>query len=120
VRRFLIPFRSLHLITIFRAVTIQLKAVEDLHGHSRATRIAERNKDADAILKAFRNISSLCDVFQVRLSNDQKSKLDSNHRPKIDTQLSIEEKVEDIDGTVEDIDGKVKDILQVLPLLREP
>ncbi|KAF8817122.1 hypothetical protein BYT27DRAFT_6945768 [Phlegmacium glaucopus] len=68
-----------------QAIALQLKAVEELQDHSLLTRAAEGTKDADTILKAFRNISSLCDVFQ------------------IDTQLNIEETVGDIDDTVKGI-----------------
>lgn len=50
-------------------ITLQLDAVENLHDQSLLTRIAEGAKDTDAILKAFRNISSLCNVFQVSFSN---------------------------------------------------
>jgi hypothetical protein len=39
--------------------------VEKLQKQSRLTRAAVAKKDADTILKALRNISSLCDVFQV-------------------------------------------------------
>jgi len=52
-----------------RAVALQLKEVEELQDHSLLTRVAEGTKDANSILKAVRNISSLCDVFQVSFSN---------------------------------------------------
>ncbi|KAF8972031.1 hypothetical protein BDZ97DRAFT_1913280 [Flammula alnicola] len=68
-----------------QAITVQMKAVEKLDDSSFLTRIAENAKDAGTILKAFRNISILCDVFQ------------------IDTQLNIEETVGDIDDTVKRI-----------------
>ncbi|KAF7344134.1 Mycorrhiza-induced WD40-repeat domain protein [Mycena venus] len=68
-----------HRIKIFcDAMELQLNEVQELTSHSLATRAAEGTKDADKILKAFRNINSLCDVFQ------------------IDTQLHIERRVEDI------------------------
>ena len=47
------------------AVTTQLKLIEDMQKHSVLVRGAEGAKDADMILKAIRNINSLCDVFQV-------------------------------------------------------
>jgi hypothetical protein len=50
---------------------LQLKEVRDLEKHSLATRTAEGTKDADKILKALRNINSLCDVFQVGFSSIQ-------------------------------------------------
>jgi len=46
-------------------ITIQLKSIEDMQKHSLLARGAEGKKDADTILKAIRNINSLCDVFQV-------------------------------------------------------
>ncbi|KAJ3501567.1 hypothetical protein NLJ89_g9281 [Agrocybe chaxingu] len=61
-----------------QAITSQLKAVEHLQDHSWLVRAATGSKDADTILKTFRNIRSLCNVFQ------------------IDTELNIEGKVEDI------------------------
>jgi len=68
-----------HRIEIFcTAITIQLKSIEEMQKHSLLARGAEGMKDADTILKAIRNINSLCDVFQ------------------IDTQLNIEEIVGDI------------------------
>ena len=39
--------------------------IEDMQNHSVLVRGAEGAKDADMILKAIRNINSLCDVFQV-------------------------------------------------------
>ena len=47
------------------AITIQLKSIEDMQNHSPLARGAEGRKDADTILKAVRNINSLCDVFLV-------------------------------------------------------
>jgi hypothetical protein len=53
---------------LFRAINLQIDAVEKLHGNSLWTRTLEGTKDADTVLKVFRNISSLCDVFQVSFS----------------------------------------------------
>jgi hypothetical protein len=47
---------------------LQMNEVQELEKHSLATRTAEGTKDADKILKALRNINSLCDVFQVSFS----------------------------------------------------
>jgi hypothetical protein len=47
------------------AITTQLNLIEGMHKHSVLARGAEGTKDADTILKAIRNINSLCDVFQV-------------------------------------------------------
>lgn len=52
-----------------RALGVQLKTVEALQERSMSTRAALAQKDADAILKALRNIISLCDVFQVSFSS---------------------------------------------------
>jgi hypothetical protein len=52
------------------AITIQLKSIEDMQKHSLLARGAEGTKDADKILKAIRNINSLCDVFQVGFSSN--------------------------------------------------
>jgi len=71
------------------AITLQINEVKKLQSNNLATRAARSAKDSDTILKAFRNISNLCDVFQ------------------IDTQLHTE-------VTAEDIDGNVKDIIQRL------
>jgi hypothetical protein len=59
----------LTLLNPLRAIDLQINAVQKLHGNSLWTRTLEGTKDADAVLKAFRNISSLCDVFQVSLSH---------------------------------------------------
>ena len=48
-----------------RAINLEKDAVEKLYGKSLWTRTLEGTKDADKILKVFRNISNLCDVFQV-------------------------------------------------------
>ncbi|KAF8972051.1 hypothetical protein BDZ97DRAFT_1913295 [Flammula alnicola] len=71
------------------AIADQVNAVEKLDDSSLLTRVAESTKDAGTILKAFRNISILCDVFQV------------------DTQLNIEETVENIDDTVKSISQRL-------------
>ena len=52
-----------------RAITLQFEAVEKLQKQSRLTRTAVARKDADTILKALRNINSLCDAFQVSFSS---------------------------------------------------
>ena len=54
---------------ILRAINLQIDAVEKLLGNSLWTRTLEDTKDADAVLKVFRNISRLCDVFQVSFSH---------------------------------------------------
>ena len=48
-----------------RAIDLEIDAVQALHGKSLWIRTLEGTKDADTVLKAFRNISSLCDIFQV-------------------------------------------------------
>jgi hypothetical protein len=48
------------------------------------------------VLKVFRNISSLCDVFQVSFSHHIKLPVYIDHFTKIDTQLHTEIKVEEI------------------------
>ncbi|KAK7452182.1 hypothetical protein VKT23_012285 [Stygiomarasmius scandens] len=58
--------------TFCEAMTHQVEVVQDLQDHSLSVRTAEGTKDADKISKAFRNMSILCDAFQM------------------DTQLSIE------------------------------
>ena len=55
----------LYLSMFCSAVTTQLKLIEDMQKHIFLVRGAEVAKDADTILKAIRNINSLCDVFQV-------------------------------------------------------
>jgi hypothetical protein len=80
---------------ILRAIDLQIDAVEKLCGKSLWTRTLEGTKDADAVLKVFRNISSLCDVFQVSFSHGQGC-LYIDRLAKIDTQLHIEVKVEEI------------------------
>jgi len=59
----------LHLLTLSRAITLQMSIVEKLHDSPLWARTMESTKDADTILKVFRNISSLCEVFQVSPSN---------------------------------------------------
>ncbi|KAK7450166.1 hypothetical protein VKT23_013049 [Stygiomarasmius scandens] len=58
--------------TFCEAMTLQVEVVQDLQEHSLLVRTAEGTKDAGRISKAFRNMSILCDAFQM------------------DTQLSIE------------------------------
>jgi len=47
------------------AITRHLESIEDMQKNSLPARAVEGAKDADMILKAIRNINSLCDVFQV-------------------------------------------------------
>jgi hypothetical protein len=58
------------------AITTQLKSIEDVQNHSLPARVAEGTKDADTILKAIRNINSLCDVFQVGFRVIKKLRVD--------------------------------------------
>ena len=51
------------------AITIQLKSIEEMQKRSLLACGAEGRKDADTILKAIRNINSLCDTFQVGFSS---------------------------------------------------
>ncbi|KIJ90727.1 hypothetical protein K443DRAFT_14994 [Laccaria amethystina LaAM-08-1] len=60
------------------AITTQLNSIEDMQKNSPLAPGAEGAKGADTMLKAMRNINSLCDAFQM------------------DTQLNIEEMVGDI------------------------
>ena len=48
-----------------RAITRQLKPIEDMRKHSSPVSAAQGTKDTHAILEAIGNINSLCDVFQV-------------------------------------------------------
>jgi len=52
-----------------RAIVLQLNVVEKWRENPLWIRIVEGTQDFDSILKAFRNVSSLCEVFQVSLSN---------------------------------------------------
>ena len=80
-----------------RAITFQFEMVEKLQKPSRLTRAALAAKHADIILKALRNISSLCDVFQVSSSSYWKRlRVHTDHFFKIDTQLNIEVTVGEI------------------------
>ena len=80
-----------------RAIDFQIDAVEKLYGKSLWTRTLEGTKDADTVLKVFRNISSLCDLFQVRFFSLQtRMFVDIDRLAKIDTQLHTEVKVEEI------------------------
>ena len=56
--------------TFSRAIVLQLNLVEKLHDDPLWIRTVENTKNVDTILKAFRNVSSLCEVFQVSLTND--------------------------------------------------
>ena len=47
------------------AITTQLKSIEDIQKHALLAREAQGTKDADKIMKAIRNIDSLCYVFKV-------------------------------------------------------
>ena len=82
---------------LFRAINLQIDAVEKLHGNSLWTRTLQGTKDADTVLKVFRNISSLCDIFQVSiLHHGQGCLCTLIPSAKIDTQLHTEVKVEEI------------------------
>ena len=59
----------LHSLTLSRAITFQMNIIEKLHDNPLWMRTMENTKDADTILKVFRNISSLCEVFQVSFSD---------------------------------------------------
>ena len=61
---------ALHLPTFSRAIVLQLNVVEKLHDNPLWIRTVESINDFDTILKAFRNISSLCEVFQVSFLHD--------------------------------------------------
>ena len=58
-------------LILLRAIDLQINAVEKLHDNSLWTRTLESTKDADTVLKVFRNISSLCDIFQVSFCLDK-------------------------------------------------
>ena len=74
-----------------------MNAVKKLYGNSLWTRTLQGTKDADTLLKTFRNISSLCDVFQVSFSHHgQGLSVYIDRLAKIDTQLHTEVKVEEI------------------------
>ena len=81
---------------LLRAINLQIDAVEKLHGNSLWTRTLKGTKDADTVLKVFRNISSLCDVFQVSISYHGQGCLYIYLLAKIDTQLHTEVKIEEI------------------------
>ncbi|KAK7450144.1 hypothetical protein VKT23_013027 [Stygiomarasmius scandens] len=51
--------------TFCEAMMHQVEVVQDLQDHSLLVRTAEGTKDADKISKAFRNMSILCDAFQM-------------------------------------------------------
>ena len=59
----------LHTLTLSRAITLQINIVEKLHDNPLWARTIDSTKNADTILKVFRDISSLCEVFQVSFSN---------------------------------------------------
>jgi len=59
----------LHLLMISRAIIIQLNQAEELLDNPLWIRAGQSTKDADTILKVFRDISSLCEVFQVSFSD---------------------------------------------------
>jgi hypothetical protein len=54
-----------HAWILLRAINLEIDAVQEMHGKSLWSRTLQGTKDADTVLKAFRNISSLCDMFQV-------------------------------------------------------
>jgi hypothetical protein len=51
------------------AIIVQLQMVEVLQEQPILTQAASAQKDANTILKALRNIISLCDIFQVSFSS---------------------------------------------------
>jgi hypothetical protein len=59
-------FRSLKPLS---AIVAQANTVEESLNHQLLRRTVEVSKDADKIKKAFKNMSILCDVFQVSLSS---------------------------------------------------
>ena len=67
-----------------------------MHDQSALIRTARPDKDAATILKVFRNISSLCDVFQVSALITLKLLADIIGFRKIDTRLHIEATVQGI------------------------
>ena len=64
--------------------------------HALLAREAQGTKDADKIMKAIRNIDSLCYVFKVGFRVINKVSHGCWAVLKMDTQLNIEEKVGDI------------------------
>ena len=78
------------------AITTQLKPIEDMQKHPLLAREAKGTKDADKILKAIRNIDSLCGVFKVGFRVINKVSRGCWAVLQMDTQLNIEEKVGDI------------------------
>jgi hypothetical protein len=49
------------------AIELQVDAIKHLQNRSAGSRIAEGSEDADTIVKAFRTMCILCDVFQVSI-----------------------------------------------------
>jgi len=84
-------------LILLRAITLQKIAVEKLLSNNLVTRAAQSTKDSGTILKAFQNISCLCDVFQVSFLDDSKGKNCTLITvQKIDTQLHTEVTVENV------------------------
>ena len=54
------------LMLLLKAINLQINVVRELHGNSLWTCTLEGMNDAsaDTVLKVFRNISSLCDLFK--------------------------------------------------------
>ena len=90
------PFPVVWRSRILRAIDLQIDKIEKLYDKSLWTRTLEGTKDADAVLKVFRNISRLCDVFQVSFWHNRQVCLYIDLLAKIDTQLNTEVKVEEI------------------------
>jgi hypothetical protein len=93
-----------HSSLLHSAITIQLKVVEALQEQPKLIRAASAQKDANTILKALRNIISLCDIFQVNLpSYCHKPPIYIDYFLKIDTQLNIDTTVGKVFITVENV-----------------
>ena len=86
----------LYLSMFCSAITRQLESIEDMQKHRLWARVAEGTKDANTILKAIRNINSLCDVFQVGFRVINKVSRRRCALLKMDTQLNVEGMVGDI------------------------
>jgi hypothetical protein len=63
--RWFFSLSCLYSLIFCSAITTQLNLIEDIQKNSLLAPGAEGAKGADTMLKAMRNINSLCDVFQV-------------------------------------------------------
>jgi hypothetical protein len=52
---------------VSRAIELQVDTIKRLQNRSAGSRIAEGSEDEDKIVKAFRTMGILCDVFQVSI-----------------------------------------------------